>query len=98
MGGCQATHVHAHPVEAPAQALQERGQARHQAPPAAEEAERRLEELAEGPPEVGSWVLSAAAWGTERPVVSLGIVSGTDRTLRGAAFFTSRNCAGLSMA
>jgi serine protease Do len=43
-------------------------------------------ELAEGLPEVGSWVLSAAAWGVERPVVSLGIISGIDRTLRGASF------------
>jgi S1-C subfamily serine protease len=43
-------------------------------------------ELADGLPEVGSWVLSAAAWGVQRPLVSLGIVSGTDRTLLGASF------------
>lgn len=43
-------------------------------------------DLANGLPDVGAWVLSAAAWGVEKPVVSLGIVSGTDRTLRGASF------------
>lgn len=43
-------------------------------------------DLAEALPDVGAWVLSAAAWGVEKPVVSLGIVSGTDRTLRGASF------------
>lgn len=43
-------------------------------------------DLAEALPAVGAWVLSAAAWGVEKPVVSLGIVSGADRTLRGASF------------
>lgn len=43
-------------------------------------------DLAEALPGVGAWVLSAAAWGVEKPVVSLGIVSGADRTLRGATF------------
>lgn len=36
--------------------------------------------------EVGNWVLSAAAWGTDRPIVSLGIVGGIDRSLRGATY------------
>ncbi len=31
-------------------------------------------------PAVGSWVVSAAGWGAEKPVVSLGIVSGHQRT------------------
>lgn len=37
-------------------------------------------------PDVGSWVLSAAGWGSEKPVVSFGILAGTNRTLRGATF------------
>jgi len=37
-------------------------------------------------PKVGGWVLSAAAWGIEKPVVSFGILSGTKRSIRGAAF------------
>ncbi|MFT5523791.1 MAG: S1-C subfamily serine protease [Pirellulaceae bacterium] len=37
-------------------------------------------------PEVGSWVLSAAAWGTEKPVIGLGIVSGHDRSIAGLAY------------
>lgn len=32
-------------------------------------------------PKVGSWVLSAAAWGSEQAVISLGIVGGRDRTV-----------------
>jgi S1-C subfamily serine protease len=35
---------------------------------------------------VGSWVISAAAMGTELPLVSLGIVSGADRTIAGATY------------
>ncbi len=42
--------------------------------------------LAEKPPVVGEWVLSAAAWGAERPVVSFGILSGTNRTIPGVNF------------
>ncbi len=38
-------------------------------------------ELAESMPRVGAWVLSAAAWGAEKPIVSFGIVSGIDRKL-----------------
>jgi serine protease Do len=43
-------------------------------------------ELCETPPKVGSWVISAAAWGVEKPVVSLGIVSGVDRSIPGANY------------
>ncbi len=42
--------------------------------------------LAEDLPAVGAWVLSAAGWGAEKPVVSLGIVSGHDRTDPGLAY------------
>ena len=42
--------------------------------------------LAETSPKVGAWVLSAAAWGIEKPVVSLGILSGRDRAIRDAIF------------
>lgn len=35
---------------------------------------------------VGSWVLGAAAWGVERPVVSFGILSGTQRTVGGMQY------------
>ncbi len=38
----------------------------------------------EDAPAVGSWILSAAGWGNEAAVVSMGIVSGLDRTLEGA--------------
>jgi S1-C subfamily serine protease len=43
-------------------------------------------ELAESVPSVGGWVLSAAGWGIEDPVLSFGIVSATDRSLRGTTF------------
>lgn len=43
-------------------------------------------ESADSHPKVGSWVLSAAAWGTEQPTISFGIVSAVDRTLAGAAY------------
>ena len=43
-------------------------------------------EMADTQPRVGAWVLSAAAWGTEQPAVSFGIVSAVDRTLAGAAY------------
>lgn len=35
---------------------------------------------------VGSWVLGAAAWGVEQPVVSFGILSGTQRTVGGMQY------------
>lgn len=37
-------------------------------------------------PAVGEWVLTAAAWGAEEPIVSFGILSGTERTIPGATF------------
>lgn len=37
-------------------------------------------------PRVGSWVLSASAWGAERPVVSLGVVSGLQRDVAEASY------------
>ncbi len=37
-------------------------------------------------PPVGGWVLSAAAWGAEKPVISLGIISGHDRTDPGLSY------------
>jgi len=43
-------------------------------------------ELADALPKVGAWVLGAAAWGIEKPVVSLGILSGADRSIPGASF------------
>ena len=45
-----------------------------------------LLKLADEIPNVGAPVMSAAAWGTDKPVVSLGIVSGTDRTLSGVNY------------
>jgi serine protease Do len=43
-------------------------------------------DLGADPPSVGSWVLSAAAWGTESPAVSVGIVGAVDRTLAGTTY------------
>jgi S1-C subfamily serine protease len=43
-------------------------------------------ELAADAPKVGSWVMSAAGWGVEKAVVSLGIVGGVDRSLPGANY------------
>jgi S1-C subfamily serine protease len=37
-------------------------------------------------PKTGSWVLSAAAWSTEQPAVSFGVVGATDRTLPGTGY------------
>jgi S1-C subfamily serine protease len=37
-------------------------------------------------PAVGGWVLSAAAWGTERPAVSVGILGACERTLAGTNY------------
>ncbi len=42
--------------------------------------------LADSLPKVGSWVLTAAAWGVEKPVVSFGIVSGVERMLPGGNY------------
>ncbi len=42
--------------------------------------------LAKKEPAVGAWVLSAAAWGVEKPVVALGIVSATNRSLAGLSY------------
>lgn len=42
--------------------------------------------ISDSTPAVGSWVLSAAGWGTERPLVSAGIVGGTERTLPGVVY------------
>jgi serine protease Do len=43
-------------------------------------------ELAETVPPIGGWVLSAAGWGIEEPVLSFGILSATDRSLPRSAF------------
>ncbi len=40
-------------------------------------------ELADQLPDVGAWVLSAAGWGSDEPVVSLGIVAGRSRRIAG---------------
>jgi len=41
---------------------------------------------AEQIPNVGAWVLSGAGWGSEKPVVSFGILAGVNRAMRGATF------------
>lgn len=43
-------------------------------------------ELADNLPPIGGWVLSAAGWGIEDPVLSFGILSATDRSLPRATF------------
>ncbi len=43
-------------------------------------------ELSEQVPNVGAWVISAAGWGVEKPVVSFGMVSGIDRRLPGSTY------------
>jgi S1-C subfamily serine protease len=43
-------------------------------------------EAADRLPNVGSWVVSAAAWGVDKPVVSIGIVSGVDRAIPGTNY------------
>lgn len=43
-------------------------------------------DLAQELPSEGVWVTSAAAWGVEKPVISLGIVSGVERTLPGTTY------------
>jgi len=42
--------------------------------------------LAEAAPKAGAWAISAAAWGGEEPVVSVGVVSGAERTLAGTSY------------
>ena len=42
--------------------------------------------LADRSPETGSWVLSAAGWGSDEPVVSLGIVAAAARSLGGSDY------------
>ncbi|WP_197443096.1 S1C family serine protease [Lignipirellula cremea] len=42
--------------------------------------------LAEKSPRAGSWVVSAAGWGDEDALVSVGVVSGVDRSLPGASY------------
>ena len=42
--------------------------------------------LAQALPHVGEWVVSAAAWGVEKPVISYGIVGGIDRRVAGTHF------------
>ena len=37
-------------------------------------------------PHAGNWVMAAAAWGAEQPVVSVGIVGGVERTLKGTVY------------
>ena len=37
-------------------------------------------------PAAGDWVVSAASWGAEKPVVSVGIISSTARTLAGTRY------------
>jgi len=43
-------------------------------------------ELAKDPPPAGAWVLGSAGWGVEAPVLSFGILSGKERSIRGASF------------
>jgi serine protease Do len=49
-------------------------------------------ELATDKPAVGSGVLIASAWGTEQPVMAVGIVAANDRLLRGASFPPLMQC------
>ena len=43
-------------------------------------------QLAAALPETGEWVVSAASWGAEKPVISVGIVSSTGRALAGTRY------------
>jgi S1-C subfamily serine protease len=43
-------------------------------------------QLASEVPETGEWVVSAASWGAEKPVISVGIVSSTGRALAGTRY------------
>lgn len=42
--------------------------------------------FAAAPAKVGAWVMSSAAWGIEQPVISLGILSGQERTVGGLQY------------
>ncbi len=42
--------------------------------------------IAKDTPNVGGWVLAGAGWGSEKPVVSFGILAGANRALRGTTF------------
>ena len=43
-------------------------------------------EISDDAPRVGAEVITASAWGVEKPVVSLGIVGGVERTLAGVTY------------
>jgi S1-C subfamily serine protease len=43
-------------------------------------------EFAQGAPAAGSWLMTAAAWGAEQPLVSIGIVGGVDRAIKGFVY------------
>ena len=43
-------------------------------------------DYAEKMPKVGAWVISAAGWGAEHPLVSFGMVSGLDRAIPGGNY------------
>lgn len=49
-------------------------------------------ELATEAPAVGSGVMTASAWGVEKPVVSLGVVAGVERMVRGAMYPPLMQC------
>lgn len=40
---------------------------------------------AEKPP-VGAWVMGSAAWGAEQPLISVGVVGGIDRSIKGCVY------------
>jgi len=52
----------------------------------AKEAKFSKLEFADEPPTAGSWVMSAAGWGAEQPLVSVGIVGGVDRAIKGFVY------------
>jgi S1-C subfamily serine protease len=43
-------------------------------------------EFAEQSPVAGGWVMTAAAWGAEQPLVSVGIVGGVNRAIKGYVY------------
>jgi S1-C subfamily serine protease len=49
-------------------------------------------ELSDSIPQAGSWVISAAAWGTEQPAVSVGILGAAKRTLAGSNYPALLQC------
>jgi S1-C subfamily serine protease len=52
----------------------------------AREAQLTKLEFASEPPVAGNWVMAAAGWGTEQPLVSVGVVGGVERTLKGYVY------------